>query len=71
MAQKPKTYTPKFTFQLVLEILRAERSEVEIGRIYGVHHCQESAVMRLYDLESTFVLVDPTEIERKQGRPST
>lgn len=39
MAQKkPKTYTPKFKFQLVLEVLQGERSEVEIGRIYGVHH---------------------------------
>jgi transposase len=38
MAQKPKTYTPKFKFQLVLEVLSGERSEVEIGRIYGVHH---------------------------------
>jgi transposase-like protein len=38
MAQKPKAYTPKFKFQLVLEVLRGERSEVEIGRLYGVHH---------------------------------
>jgi transposase len=38
MAQKPKTYSPKFKFQLVLEVLRGERSEVKIGRIYGVHH---------------------------------
>ena len=35
---KPKTYTPKFKFQLVLEVLQGERSEVEIGRAYGVHH---------------------------------
>jgi hypothetical protein len=31
MAQKPKTYTPKFKSQLVLEVLRGEHSEVEIG----------------------------------------
>lgn len=38
MAQKKsKTYAPKFKFQLVLEVLRGERSEVEIGRAYGVH----------------------------------
>ena len=38
MAQKPKSYTPKFKFQLVLEVLQGEHSEVEIGRTYGVHH---------------------------------
>jgi hypothetical protein len=39
MAQKkPKTYTPKFKFHLVLEVLQGERSEVELGRPYGVHH---------------------------------
>jgi transposase-like protein len=39
MAQKkPKTCTPKFKFQLVLEVLQGEHSEVELGRGYGVHH---------------------------------
>lgn len=36
--KKSKTYTPKFKFQLVLEVLQGECSEVEIGRAYGVHH---------------------------------
>lgn len=38
MAHKPKSYTPKFKFQLVLEVPQGEHSEVEIGRIHGVHH---------------------------------
>jgi transposase len=38
MAHQPKSYTPKFKFQLVLEVLQGDRSEVEVGRIYGVHH---------------------------------
>jgi hypothetical protein len=39
MAQKePKTYAPNFEFQLVLEVLKDGRSEVELGRGYSVHH---------------------------------
>jgi hypothetical protein len=41
MAQKPKSYTLRFKFQLVLEVLCGERSDVEIGCIYGVHHTLE------------------------------
>ena len=35
---KTKAYTPKFNLQLVLEVLRGERSEIEIGPAHEVHY---------------------------------
>ena len=32
-----RNYTSKFKFQVVLEMLKSERSETEIARAYGVH----------------------------------
>ncbi len=37
MAGKPKTYSPKFKFQVVLEMLTGERTPAQIARAYGLH----------------------------------
>lgn len=37
MATKRKAYTPKFKFQVVLESFKADRSDAEIARAFGVH----------------------------------
>jgi transposase-like protein len=35
--KKPKTYSAQFKFTVVLEALKAEKTEGEIARGYGVH----------------------------------
>ena len=37
MGKKEKRYTPKFKFQVVLEVLQSERAEAEVARAYDVH----------------------------------
>ncbi len=37
MAGKSKTYSPKFKFQVVLEMLAGERTPAQIARAYGLH----------------------------------
>lgn len=37
MASKRKQYTPKFKFQVVLETLKADRSDAELARAFGIH----------------------------------
>ena len=37
MAKRPKTYTAKMKFEMVLESLCRQRSDTEIARGYGVH----------------------------------
>jgi transposase len=37
MAGKIKTYSPKFKFQVVLEMLTGERTPAQIARAYGLH----------------------------------
>lgn len=32
-----KTYTPKFKFNVVLEVLKSEKSEAEVARAFDVH----------------------------------
>jgi transposase-like protein len=32
-----KRYTPKFKFQVVLELLRGDKSSSQVARAYGVH----------------------------------
>jgi transposase len=64
MAQKSKTYTPKFKFQLVLEVLQGERSDVKIGRIYGVHHTTISKWKRQFLEHGAEVFGGNKEIER-------
>lgn len=69
MAQnKPKTYTPKFKFQLVLEVLQGERSEVEIGRIYGVHHTTISKWKRQFLENGAEVFGDNEEVKHYEKR---
>jgi transposase-like protein len=68
MAQKPKTYTPKFKFQLVLEVLQGERSEVEIGRAYGVHHTTISRWKRHFLERGPEVFSGNEEVKRYQKR---
>jgi transposase len=69
MAQKkPKIYTPKFKFQIVLEVLRGERSEVELGRIYGVHHTTISKWKRHFLEHGPDVFGSDEEVERYEKR---
>ena len=68
MLQKPKTYTPKFKFQLVLEVLRGEHSEVEIGRIYGVHHTTISKWKRQFLEHGAEVFGGDEEVKRYEKR---
>jgi transposase len=69
MAQKkPKTYTPKFKFHLVLEVLQGERSEVELGRAYGVHHTTISKWKRHFLEHGAEVFGSNEEIERYEKR---
>ena len=68
MAQKPKTYTPKFKFQLVLEVLRGERSEVEMARIYGVHHTTISKWKRQFLEHGAEVFGGDEEVKRYEKR---
>ena len=30
-------YTPRFQFQVVLEVLKGDKEAVEIARVYGIH----------------------------------
>jgi transposase len=69
MAQKKsKTYTPKFKFQIVLEVLQGERSEVEIGRAYGVHHTTISKWKRHFLEHGAEVFGSNEEVERYEKR---
>jgi transposase len=68
MAQKSKTYTPKFKFQLVLEVLDGERSEVELGRIYGVHHTTISKCKRHFLEHGAEVFGSNEEVSRYEKR---
>lgn len=68
MAQKPKSYTPKFKFQLVLEALQGERSEVEIGRIYGVHSTTISKWKRQFLDHGAEVFSGDEEVKRYEKR---
>jgi transposase len=65
---KPRTYTPKFKFQLLLEVLQGERSEVELGRIYGVHHTTISKWKRHFLEHGPDVFGNDTEVERYEKR---
>ena len=68
MPSKPKSYTPKFKFQLVLEILQGERSEVELGRIYGVHHTTLSKWKRQFLDHGAEVFSSNEEVKRYEKR---
>ena len=68
MVSKPKSYTPKFKFQLVLEILQGERSEVELGRIYGVHHTTLSKWKRQFLDHGAEVFSSNEEVKRYEKR---
>jgi transposase-like protein len=37
MGSKSKRYSPKFKFNVVLEVLRSEKTEAEVARAYDVH----------------------------------
>jgi transposase len=65
---KPKTYTPKFKSQLVLEVLQGERSEVEIGRAYGIHHTTISKWKRHFLEHGAEVFSSNEEVERYEKR---
>lgn len=68
MARKPKAYTPKFKFQLVLEVLDGERTEVEIGRIYGVHHTTLSKWKRQFLENGAQIFGGSEEVKRYEKR---
>lgn len=68
MAGKPRTYTPKFKFQLVLEVLQGEHSEVEVGRIYGVHHTTISKWKRQFLDHGAEVFSTNEEVKRYEKR---
>jgi transposase len=68
MASKPKSYTPKNKFQLVLEILQGDRSEVELGRIYGVHHTTLSKWKRQFLDHGAEVFSSNEEVKRYEKR---
>jgi transposase len=68
MPSKPKSYTPKFKFQLVLEVLQGERSEVELGRIYGVHHTTISKWKRQFLDHGAELFSSNEELKRYEKR---
>ncbi len=69
MAQKKsKTYTPKFKFQLVVEVLQGDRSEVEIGRIYGVHHTTISKWKQQFLKHGAEVFSGDEDVKRYEKR---
>jgi transposase-like protein len=68
MAHKKETYTPKFKFQLVLEVLQGERSEVEIGRIYGVDHTTLSKWKKHFLEHGSEVFSGDEEVKRYEKR---
>ena len=68
MAHKPKSYTPKFKFQIVLEVLQGERSEVEVGRIYGVHHTTISKWKRQFLEHGAEVFSSNEEVKHYEKR---
>lgn len=68
MAGKPRTYTPKFKFQLVLEVLQGEHSEVEVGRIYGVHHTTLCKWKRQFMEHGAQVFSGDEEVKRYEKR---
>lgn len=37
VGQQGKRYSPRFQFQVVLEVLKGDRDAVEIARAYGLH----------------------------------
>ncbi len=37
MGKKGKRYSPRFQFQVVLEVLKGDRDAVEIARVYDLH----------------------------------
>ena len=37
MGKTGNRYTPRFQFQVVLEVLKGDREAVEIARAYGIH----------------------------------
>ena len=37
MGKKGKRYSPRFQFQVVLEVLKGDRDAVEIARAHGLH----------------------------------
>jgi transposase-like protein len=37
LGKKGKLYSPRFQFQVVLEVLKGDRDAVEIARAYGLH----------------------------------
>jgi transposase len=68
MSRIPKPYTPKFKSQLVLEVLGGERTEVEIGRLYGVHHTTLSKWKRQFLENGAQVFGGNEEVKRYQKR---
>jgi transposase len=68
VANKPKSYTPRFKFQIVLEVLQGERSEVELGRVYGVHHTTISKWKRHFLEHGPEVFGGNEEVKRYEKR---
>jgi transposase len=68
VANKPKAYTPKFKFQVVLEVLQGERSEVELGLMYGVHHTTISKWKRHFLEHGAEVFSGNEEVKRYEKR---
>lgn len=68
MASKTRTYTPKFKLQLVLEVLQGEHPEVEVGRIYGVHHTTLSKWKRQFLDHGAEVFSTNEEVKRYEKR---
>ncbi|MGH3085789.1 MAG: transposase [Rubrobacteraceae bacterium] len=68
MARKPKTCAPKFKFQLVLEVLQGEISEVEIGRVYGARSTTISKWRRRLLDRGAEVFSGDEEVKRHEKR---
>jgi transposase len=68
VANKPKSYTPRFKFQIVLEVLQGERSEVELGHVYGVHHTTISKWKRHFLEHGPEVFGGNEEVKRYEKR---
>jgi len=68
MAQKPQAYAPKLKFRLALEVLGGGRSEVELGRIYGVHHTTISKWKRQFLEHGVEVFGGNKDVERHEKK---
>jgi transposase-like protein len=63
-----KTYSAKFKFRVVLEVLQSERSQAEIARAYDVHPVTVSNWKTQFMDEGAKVFGGDEELKRQQKK---